>query len=63
MGLFVGMFTMSIKALEEQQSYNTLLTVANKLEQTEQAMVSQAMVYIMNKPENAGSYQRDIRIY
>ncbi|MEJ1487021.1 MAG: ATP-binding protein [Candidatus Sedimenticola sp. (ex Thyasira tokunagai)] len=63
MGLFVGMFTMSIKALDEQQSYNTLLTVANKLEQTEQAMVSQAMVYIMNKPENAGSYQRDIRIY
>ncbi len=63
MGLFVGMFTMSIKALDEQQSYNTLLTVANKLEQTEQAMVSQAMVYIMNKPENPGSYQRDIRIY
>ncbi|MES9902245.1 MAG: ATP-binding protein, partial [Sedimenticola sp.] len=62
-GLFVGVLTLSLKALNEQQSYNVLLTIAAKLDQTEQTMASHAMAYMMNTPEDAGSYRRDVRLY
>jgi signal transduction histidine kinase/HAMP domain-containing protein len=61
--LFGTIFTLSMMALQEQQSYNILLNITSRLEQTAQSLVSLGMNYSMNVPPDSSSYARDVKLY
>ncbi|WP_052761128.1 sensor histidine kinase [Sedimenticola thiotaurini] len=61
--LFGTLFSMSMMALNEQQSYNTLLNITSRLEQTAQNLVSLGMNYAINVPQDSSSYDRDVKLY
>lgn len=61
--LFGSVFALSMMALQEQQSYNTLLNITSRLEQTAQSLVSLGMNYSMNVPQDSSSYERDVKLY
>ncbi|WP_428623464.1 ATP-binding protein [Sedimenticola sp.] len=61
--LFGSIFMLSMFALNEQQSYNVLLNITSRLEQTAQNLVSLGMNYAMNIPQDSSSYERDVKLY
>jgi len=61
--LFGSTFYLSMMALNEQQSYNLLLNITSRLEQTAQNLVTLGLNYSMNVPLDSASYERDIRLY
>ncbi len=61
--LFGAIFTLSMVALNEQQSYNLLLNITSRLEQTAQNLVTLGMNYAMNVPQDSISYDRDVKLY
>ncbi|WP_275096815.1 sensor histidine kinase [Sedimenticola hydrogenitrophicus] len=61
--LFGTVFALSMMALQEQQSYNILLNITSRLEQTAQSLVSLGMNYSMNVPPDSSSYARDVKLY
>lgn len=61
--LFGTIFALSMMALNEQQSYNILLNISSRLEQTAQNLVSLGMNYAMNIPQDSSSYERDVKLY
>lgn len=61
--LFGTIFALSMMALNEQQSYNILLNISTRLEQTAQNLVSLGMNYAMNVPQDNSSYERDVKLY
>lgn len=61
--LFGTIFAMSMMALNEQQSYNMLLNITSRLEQTAHNLVSLGMNYAMNVPRDSSSYERDVKLY
>jgi len=61
--LFGTIFSLSMMALNEQQSYNILLNITSRLEQTAQNLVSLGMNYAMNIPQDSISYERDVKLY
>lgn len=61
--LFGTIFTMSMMALNEQQSYNILLNITSRLDQTARNLISLGMNYSMNVPQDSNSYERDVKLY
>ena len=61
--LFGTIFTLSMVALNEQQSYNVLLNITTRLEQSAQNLVTLGLNYAMNVPEDSSSYERDVKLY
>ncbi|MCW8890387.1 MAG: ATP-binding protein [Sedimenticola sp.] len=61
--LFGSIFTLSMVALNEQQSYNVLLNITTRLEQSAQNLVTLGLNYAMNVPEDSSSYERDVKLY
>lgn len=61
--LFGTIFTLSMVALNEQQSYNLLLNITTRLEQTAQNLVTLGMNYAINTPQDSRSYERDVKLY
>ncbi|TVT54748.1 MAG: HAMP domain-containing protein [Sedimenticola thiotaurini] len=61
--LFGSIFTLSMVALNEQQSYNTLLNITTRLQQSAQNLVTLGLNYSMNVPQDSSSYERDVKLY
>ncbi|MCW8907166.1 MAG: ATP-binding protein [Sedimenticola sp.] len=61
--LFGSTLYLSMRALDEQQSYNLLLNITSRLEQTAQNLVTLGLNYSMNVPLDSASYERDVRLY
>ncbi len=61
--LFGSIFALSMMALNEQQSYNVLLNITTRLEQSAQNLVTLGLNYAMNVPEDSNSYERDVKLY
>ncbi len=61
--LFTVVIALSIKGLEEQRNYSTLLNITARLEHTARSMVSRGMNYAMNAPRNPVAYRRDVALY
>jgi len=61
--LFTVVIAFSIKGLEEQRNYSTLLNITARLEHTARSMVSRGMNYAMNAPRNPVAYRRDVALY
>lgn len=61
--LFGSTLYLGLMALNKQQSYNLLLNITTRLEQTAQNLVTLGLNYSMNVPEDSASYERDIRLY
>ena len=61
--LFGSTLYLSMMALNEQQSYNLLLNITSRLEQTAQNLVTLGLNYSMNVPQDSASYERDVRLY
>ncbi len=61
--LFVGIFSISQMALQEQRSYNTLLNITARLQHTARSIVNLGVNYAMNPPADPQAQQRDIKVY
>ncbi|MCP3870565.1 MAG: GAF domain-containing protein [Gammaproteobacteria bacterium] len=61
--LFTGIVASSLKDMEQQRSYSTLLNITARLEQTTSSLVSLGMNYAGHAPVNPAGYRRDVILY
>lgn len=61
--LFAGVLAITMPALEEQRSFNTLQNITARLQHTVKGLVELAMNYTQNTPTDEASYQRDVKLY
>lgn len=61
--LFGGVFAITMPALEEQRTFNTLQNTTARLQHTAKGMVELATNYAVNIPLDELAYQRDVKLY
>lgn len=63
LALFVTIFMISMAALEEQRTFNTLHSTTARLQHSAKGLVGLAANYSSNAPQDEPAYQRDIKLY
>ena len=61
--LFGGVFAITMPALEEQRTFNTLQNITARLQHTAKGLVGLATNYAVNTPQDDLTYQRDLKLY
>ncbi len=61
--LFGGVFAITMPALEEQRTFNTLQNITARLQHSAKGLVELAKNYTANTPQDDLSYQRDVKLY
>lgn len=63
LALFGGVFAITMPALEEQRTFNSLQNTTARLQHTAKGMVELASNYAVNTPLDDFAYQRDVKLY